>query len=799
MTQLFSNNATATLLSGITNSETSLVISPGSEVLFPTIASPSDFFIITLESDNLFEIVKVTATSANTFTCIRGQEGTTARAWPAGTVVELRLTAGGIQKIQADIGSGGVVNLGLGSTVDSNSIWHAGNDGTGSTLDADLLDGQHASAFAQANNAALIGVPTAPTAAVDTNTTQIATTQFVLNQASDISPLMNGVAAAGSSERYSRGDHVHATDTSRAPLLSPAFTGTPTAPTAAVNTNTTQLATTAFVVGQKGVASPLMNGVAAAGSSLRYSSEDHIHPSDTTKLDSSEYTASDVLTKIKTVDGTGSGLDADLLDGLNSTDFIRSGFLSDWNSTPSEIQRVVTSTNSFNGVSTTIGAIFPHTTPASFNFAIAARADNLHFKTLEAGVQGPWRKIWHEANDGSGSGLDADTLDGLQATAFPTLAGNNTFTGSQTISSTLPILVFNETDQVLPAGRWRLDVASDTFRILKNTAVAGDFATANIPISIGPAGTTVTFNSTPQVSGNNVWHAGNDGAGSGLDADTLDGIQGSAFAQLSGASFTGAINSTNNIVLSRSDTTTLDIINYSTAGGFRLRNNGASGIFELDQLSGTGSVEAAWIVGRRGAATELYHNGSKKFETSAAGVTITGTATATGFSGSGASLTSLNAGNISSGTLAVARGGTGTTTNTGTGSVVLSTSPTFSGSPLVPDYAATSRRVAWTPIYLTLGATGNFTTAHLGNIVDLAAGITVTIPAGLGGTSGEMIQVISMSNTTTITPGVGVTLTWLQGTTSSTGSRTLGTKAVVTLVKRSVGTDDWIIYGNGIS
>ena len=36
------------------------------------------------------------------------------------------------------------------------------------------------------------------------------------------------------------------------------------------------------------------------------------------KLDSSSYTAADVLTKIKTVDGTGSGLDADLLDGLNS-------------------------------------------------------------------------------------------------------------------------------------------------------------------------------------------------------------------------------------------------------------------------------------------------------------------------------------------------------------------------------------------------------------------------------------------------------------------------------------------------
>jgi hypothetical protein len=35
-----------------------------------------------------------------------------------------------------------------------------------------------------------------------------------------------------------------------APVNNPTFTGTPTAPTAAVDTNTTQLATTAFVVGQ---------------------------------------------------------------------------------------------------------------------------------------------------------------------------------------------------------------------------------------------------------------------------------------------------------------------------------------------------------------------------------------------------------------------------------------------------------------------------------------------------------------------------------------------------------------------
>lgn len=40
-------------------------------------------------------------------------------------------------------------------------------------------------------------------------------------------------------------------DAVKAPLASPALTDTPTAPTAAVGTNTTQIATTAFVLANK--------------------------------------------------------------------------------------------------------------------------------------------------------------------------------------------------------------------------------------------------------------------------------------------------------------------------------------------------------------------------------------------------------------------------------------------------------------------------------------------------------------------------------------------------------------------
>lgn len=67
------------------------------------------------------------------------------------------------------------------------------------------------------------------------------------NSASTSNPAMDGTASAGSSDAYARGDHVHPTDITRAPLASPEFTGTPKAPTAALNTDTTQIASTAFV------------------------------------------------------------------------------------------------------------------------------------------------------------------------------------------------------------------------------------------------------------------------------------------------------------------------------------------------------------------------------------------------------------------------------------------------------------------------------------------------------------------------------------------------------------------------
>jgi hypothetical protein len=115
---------------------------------------------------------------------------------------------------------------------------------------------------------------TAATAAVDTNTTQLATTGFVLAQASGTLPLIDGTATIGTSTRLARADHIHPTDTTRAPVASPTFTGTVTIPAGASISGFAPLASPTFsgiattaqlFVGTNATASPLdINGPAAS-------------------------------------------------------------------------------------------------------------------------------------------------------------------------------------------------------------------------------------------------------------------------------------------------------------------------------------------------------------------------------------------------------------------------------------------------------------------------------------------------------------------------------------------------------
>lgn len=94
---------------------------------------------------------------------------------------------------------------------------------------------------------ALTGVPTVPTASPGTNTTQAANTAFVT---AAVVASTTGVAEFNGRTGNvvpTTGDYTAAQVTGAATLASPGFSGVPTAPTATLGTNTTQLATTAFV------------------------------------------------------------------------------------------------------------------------------------------------------------------------------------------------------------------------------------------------------------------------------------------------------------------------------------------------------------------------------------------------------------------------------------------------------------------------------------------------------------------------------------------------------------------------
>ena len=89
---LFTNNAATTLASGVLIGDTSLTVAAGTGAEFPTLTGSEYFYCTIANNAGSVEIIKVTARSTDTFTIVRGQDGTSAAAWSSGDKVELRLT-----------------------------------------------------------------------------------------------------------------------------------------------------------------------------------------------------------------------------------------------------------------------------------------------------------------------------------------------------------------------------------------------------------------------------------------------------------------------------------------------------------------------------------------------------------------------------------------------------------------------------------------------------------------------------------------------------------------------------------
>jgi len=142
----------------------------------------------------------------------------------------------------------------------------------------------------------------------------------------------------------------------------------------------------------------------------------------------------DLLTLIKTVDGANSGLDADLLDGLDSSQYLRSDVDDTF-----DANLVITGDLTVSGNTTYVNT---ETIQLSDNI-ITLNANHTGAPTQDAGLEverGTANNVvlqWNETNDyweiasggvvgrilttgdeGSGNGIDADTLDGEEGTYY---------------------------------------------------------------------------------------------------------------------------------------------------------------------------------------------------------------------------------------------------------------------------------------------------------------------------------------------------------------------------------------------
>ena len=93
----FSNLASTTLASGVSSSTTSISVT--SATSFPTLGS-GDYFYASIGIGSASEVVKVTSISGTTFTAVRGQDSTTAISHSSGAEIALRVVAATLEDLR---------------------------------------------------------------------------------------------------------------------------------------------------------------------------------------------------------------------------------------------------------------------------------------------------------------------------------------------------------------------------------------------------------------------------------------------------------------------------------------------------------------------------------------------------------------------------------------------------------------------------------------------------------------------------------------------------------------------------
>lgn len=186
--EVFANDFTTTLASGISSSVTTATIADA----LPTALQSGQFRILVQSADLSVEerMIAVKGASNTTLTITRAAEGSTAASFLTGATVLQVLTTGALAKTISDANA----------------------------------------SLAPLASPAFTGNPTAPTQPAADGSTKLASTAYsdraatnaagavVVPAPSGTTPAIDGTAAVGTSTAFARADHIHPTDTTRAPL-----------------------------------------------------------------------------------------------------------------------------------------------------------------------------------------------------------------------------------------------------------------------------------------------------------------------------------------------------------------------------------------------------------------------------------------------------------------------------------------------------------------------------------------------------------------------------------------------------
>ena len=155
------------------------------------------------------------------------------------------------------------------------------------------------------------------------------------------------------------------------------------------------------------------------------------------KLDTSAFTGSAVLNRLTTVDGSGSGLDADLLDGKHASNFMQIGIDNTtngkltFNGTGGEKIRIGLSGSTSPYISLYAGSTTRVGYLQSMSGRVRLAVDGgavLDLNSTPGDVLINNNKVMHSGNHGVGSGFDADLLDGQHGTFYRNASNLNTGT-----------------------------------------------------------------------------------------------------------------------------------------------------------------------------------------------------------------------------------------------------------------------------------------------------------------------------------------------------------------------------------